>query len=238
MSRTLPSLLILIATFSAMPGFAFAADIPKNEQPESRQERGRVVSGVRPFGQSGTGEGVRAARQMLELMGAKGLAGGSPQQIQGYKRLFHQLDSNGDGKLTKQEYIEDGRYGTKEMRTGIFGASDRDADGTLTEEEYVQNRIITDEAKQIFQKMDENDNRKVTEEEFVQNSMIEDRRIAKELFRKLDTDRNGEVAIIEFLRIWGDLARKASSRIIAERQKELEDTRIGQQPGPPMRGPG
>ncbi len=238
MMRMLPSLLILAATFSATSGAAFAADVPRNEQRERHQEREQVVSGVRPFGRASTGEGRRAARQMLELLGAKGLAGGSPREIEGYNRVFQRLDSNGDGKLTKQEYIEDGRYGTKEMRTGIFGASDRDADGIVTEEEYVQNRIITDEAKQIFQKMDENDNRNVTEEELIENSIVQGRKTAKELFRKLDTDSNGEVGMIEFLRSWGDLARKGASRVIAERQKELGDTRIAQQAGPPMRGPG
>ena len=230
MMRMLPSLLVLTVTFSATPGAAFAAAVLRNEQREGHQERGQVVSGVRPLGLASPGEGGRAARQMLELMGAKGLAGGSPEEIEGYKRVFQRLDSNGDGKLTKQEYIEEGMYGTKQMRTGIFGASDRNADGIVTEEEYVRNRIITDEAKQIFQKMDGNDNRNVTEKELIESSIVQDRKTAKELFRKLDTDSNGEVGMIEFLRSWGDLARKGTSRVIPERQKELGDTRIRQQP--------
>jgi Ca2+-binding EF-hand superfamily protein len=155
-----------------------------------------------------TGQQDLDPQQILKLMGAKGLAAASPNEVEDFKRVFNRLDTDGDRNLTKQEYIQDGVYGTKEMRTGIFRATDRDADGILTEKEYVENRTITDEAKDIFQKMDTDADRNVSEKEFLDNSTIEDQKTAKEVFRRLDTNGNGQAALIEYLRVWGDWARQ------------------------------
>ena len=45
---------------------------------------------------------------------------------------------------------------TPQARAGIFQASDSNGDDVVTEDEYVENRIITDEAKEIFSAMDTN----------------------------------------------------------------------------------
>ncbi len=156
--------------------------------------------------------GTRAARSdrpspVLKMLGAKGAAAFSKEQIQGFKRIFARLDSDGDRKLTRREYVEQGTYLTKESRAGIFRATDRNSDDILTEQEYVENRIITDEAKQIFAKIDADQDRRLTEEEFVANSKVENKQEAREIFKQFDTDGDGAAAMIEYLIVWGNLAR-------------------------------
>jgi hypothetical protein len=49
------------------------------------------------------------------------------------------------------------------MRT-IFRASDSNSDSIVSEAEYIENRIITDEAKAIFEELDANDDGKLIRE--------------------------------------------------------------------------
>ena len=55
------------------------------------------------------------------------------------------------------------------VRKRIFAATDRNGDGIVTEQEYVDNRIITDAAKVLFDKMDSDEDGKLTRQEFSQN---------------------------------------------------------------------
>ena len=64
-----------------------------------------------------------------------------------------------------QEYIENGVHMNRQSRQGIFQASDSNRDGYVSESEYVLNRIITDEAKEIFYKMDTDRDSRLTEKE-------------------------------------------------------------------------
>ncbi len=148
-------------------------------------------------------------QDVLRLMGAKGLQAGTPEQVDGYRRVFHFGDKDGDGKLTKKEYIKEGRYGTPQMRTGIFRAMDRDADDVVTEREYVENRRITDECKEIFFKIDKagDGNGTVSRAEFAEHAPVADRRTSKGIFEKMDTNGDGQVGMIECLRVWGGWAR-------------------------------
>ena len=68
---------------------------------------------------------------------AKSLAAGSPEEITAYKRVFHSLDLDHDGKVTRTEYIEKGRYGSASIRTGIFRATGINADGRIGVIEYL-----------------------------------------------------------------------------------------------------
>ena len=96
---------------------------------------------------------AQEAVQVLCLLGGKGAAGLSPSVITSYRLIFERIDLDGDGYATREEYIEKGRYLTKQSRAGIFRASDRDGDQVVSEKEYVENRIITDEAKEIFERL-------------------------------------------------------------------------------------
>ncbi len=149
-------------------------------------------------------------KEIVILLGARIWDGVSERQIENYRRVFGFGDANKDGKHSKKEYIENGRYMTPQARQGIFNASDANSDGFVTQAEYVENRIITDEAKQIFNEMDADQNGKLTDLEFFKAGKIKDQNLAKEIFLALDTNGNKELIIPEYLRVWGKWARNVS----------------------------
>ena len=108
---------------------------------------------------------------------------------------------------SRKEYVDDGRYMTRRAREGIFRAADFDRDGFVTRAEYVNNRIITDEAKEIFDDMDADGDRRLTVDELVGSGKLRDEALARDVFRALDTDDNGTLVIPEYLRVWGRWAR-------------------------------
>jgi hypothetical protein len=140
-------------------------------------------------------------------LGAKGRAGVTVRQLETYRRIFGFIDANGDGQHSKKEFIEDGRYLTPTARAGIFRASDANSDDIVTVVEYVDNRIITDEAKAIFEDMDTNDDGTLTKKEFLDSGKIKDEDLAKAVFAALDSDGDGETVVPEYLRVWGRWAR-------------------------------
>lgn len=144
------------------------------------------------------------------MLGAKGEAGAQPAKLEEYRRIFGFIDANDDGDLSTKEFVEDGRYMTRQARQGIFRASDANGDGFVSEQEYVINRIITDEAKSILSGMDEDGDGKVTREEFVQNCGLTGD-LSKAVFNEFDTDGNGELVIPEYLRVWGHWARSGNT---------------------------
>jgi len=95
-------------------------------------------------------------------------------------------------------------------RQGIFKASDANNDGFFIQSEYVENRIITDEAKRIFNEMDADQNGKLTDFEFFKVGKIKEQNSAEEIFLALDTNGNKELIIPEYLRVWGKRARHIS----------------------------
>ena len=95
----------------------------------------------------------------------------------------------------------------RQARAGIFLASDANHDATVTEAEYIENRIITDEAKQIFHSMDADGDGRVRRQEMLKHGTINDVNLADAVFTSLDTDANGELVIPEYLRVWGSWAR-------------------------------
>jgi Ca2+-binding EF-hand superfamily protein len=153
--------------------------------------------------------GGRTSQQILTMMGAKGRDGVKDSQVSMYRRIFGFIDANGDGQHSKQEFIDDGRYLTRQARQGIFRASDSNSDEIVSAKEYIDNRIITDEAKAIFEEMDANDDGTLTKKEFVASGKIKGEDLAKAVFESLDSDGNGELAVPEYLRVWGRWARNA-----------------------------
>ncbi len=158
-------------------------------------------------------------KEILLILGQKGLAAGLPEEIRGYERIFRSLDLDHDAKLTKTEFIDKGRYGTRRMREGIFRATDRNGDGYITEREYVDNRIITDEAKRVFASFDQNGDNRVTPEEFVTKVKTPHKEQASLVFKKLDSDADGGLGMIEYLVVLGDWARRATQRSAPLRQE-------------------
>jgi Ca2+-binding EF-hand superfamily protein len=151
--------------------------------------------------------GDHTPQQILALLGAQGPDAVTDRQLASYRRIFGFIDADGDGQHSNKEFVEDGRYLTRQARQGIFRASDSNNDGIVSAEEYIENRIITDEAKAIFEMMDADDDGKLTRKEFVASGKIKDEDLAKAVFEALDSDDNGELVVPEYLRVWGRWAR-------------------------------
>ena len=151
-------------------------------------------------------EGISIS-EILQLFGAKGRHGVTERELANYRRVFGFTDTDKDGRHSKKEYIDDGAYLTPQSRQGIFQASDTNSDGYVSEAEYVENRFITDEAKLIFNEMDANCNNRLTTKEFLASGKLKDEKLAKGVFKALDTNGDGELVIPEYLRVWGRWAR-------------------------------
>ena len=145
--------------------------------------------------------------KILVHFGYRGAQGVPQDQIEGYKRVFGLIDRDGNKKLSVKEYVDDGRYMDRQARAGIFLASDANHDATVTEAEYIENRIITDEAKQIFHSMDADGDGRVRRQEMLKHGTINDVNLADAVFTLLDADANGELVIPEYLRVWGSWVR-------------------------------
>ncbi len=151
--------------------------------------------------------GDHTPRQVLSMMGAKGKDAVTERQLSMYRRIFGFTDTNDDGQLSKKEFIDDGRYLTRQARQGIFRASDSNDNGVVSEAEYIENRIITDEAKAIFEEIDDNDDGRLTEKELIASGKLKDQNLARTVFATLDSNGNGELDVPEYLRVWGRWAR-------------------------------
>ncbi|MEO2018759.1 MAG: sialate O-acetylesterase [Fuerstiella sp.] len=151
--------------------------------------------------------GGHTPQQVLTMLGAKGRDAVTERQLSTYRRIFGFGDANGDGQHSRKEFVEDGRYLTRQARQGIFQASDSNGDGIVSAAEYIDNRIITDEAKAILNRMDTNDDGTLSLNEFVAGGRINDRDLAKTIYAALDSDGDGELVVPEYLRVWGRWAR-------------------------------
>ena len=172
--------------------------------------------------------GVSVA-DVLQRLGAKLEQGTSRNTLDGYANQFDRTDPNRDGKHTRAEYVDGGRYLTPQARSGIFRAADGNGDGVVTRSEYILNRIITDEAKEIVQGMDDNDDGVVERSEFVQHAekRLSDRKLAVQVFSALDFNDDGAIRTSEYLRVWGQWARSGratAEKRVASRQAGLGDT--------------
>jgi len=98
--------------------------------------------------------GGKSIEYILERLGARMEHDLSFEQHQRYVQHFDFVDTDHNGRLTVQEFVENGTYRTPQARQGIFRASDENGDGTVTMDEYVINRVITDEAKSLLNAME------------------------------------------------------------------------------------
>jgi len=144
---------------------------------------------------------------ILKKLGAEMEQGTTHQQLDSYSRSFDRIDRNHDGRHSKVEYVDNGRYLTLPARAGIFNAADNDKDGFVTKAEYVLNRIITDEAKLIVQAMDEDQDGAVQRNEFIKNVMMDNKELAEQVFEALDVNDDDKLSTPEYLRVWGQWAR-------------------------------
>lgn len=144
--------------------------------------------------------------EILVALGARGREGRSPEQLDAYRQTFGFLDADASGEMTAEEYDANSIFPNPTSARGVFAATDRDSNGTVTIDEYVENRIITDEAKEIFFALDTDGDGRVTWIEFGEGSSFEGGQRST-VFRRFDTSMDRVIGQVEFLRVWGDWAR-------------------------------
>ncbi len=156
------------------------------------------------------GDGARSGSlstgEILAALGAQGRASRSPEQLAAYRQTFGFLDSDGNGGVTLEEYVENSIFPDPTAARGVFAATDRDGSGMVSIEEYVENRIITDEAKEIFAAMDVNGDGRIILSEFAEGSPFEGDQLFN-VFQRFDTSMDGAIGQVELLRVWGNWAR-------------------------------
>ncbi len=214
----------MTAVLSLATATGLVADEPMKKPGPSAKPQSRYPAGeVRVAG--------RAAGEILKMLGAKRVTGATDAQLRSYTSAFGGVDRDGDGRHSKKEYIENGRYMTLQARRGIFAAADNNADGFVTRVEYVLNRIITDEAKAILERSDGDNNGQVTRAEFVTGSAIADKVLAGAVYDALDASGDGVITPPEYLRVWGRWARpnyEAQEQALARRLTALGQGSNGQ----------
>ena len=111
----------MTAVLSLATATGLVADEPMKKPGPSAKPQSRYPAGeVRVAG--------RAAGEILKMLGAKRVTGATDAQLRSYTSAFGGVDRDGDGRHSKKEYIENGRYMTLQARRGIFAAADNNAD--------------------------------------------------------------------------------------------------------------
>ena len=144
---------------------------------------------------------------ILKHLGSQGRDAGTEAQVAAYGQHFNIIDLDRDGRLSREEYVDKGRYLNPQSRAGIFRASDSDANGFISRDEYVVNRRITDEAKAIMAEIDVDRDGQVSRGELLFLSGIPDKSVAIAIFEQLDANGDGSTFTPEYLRVWGAWAR-------------------------------
>ena len=138
---------------------------------------------------------------LMHRLGAKFEKGTTVEELDQYANHFDRTDPNRDGKHTKAEYVDGGRYMAPQARAGIFNAADENHDGVVTRSEYVLNRIIADQVKAVIPTMDTNRNGTVQESEFLAHSSkrFGYPQLATDFFPRLDRNQDGAIPIPEYV---------------------------------------
>jgi len=114
------------------------------------------------------------------------------------KETMHKMDANGDGMLSKDEWMG--------FQTRMFDALDKDKSGSLDETEFTgpfnENLAFATAAyahglmtKDMFLKIDTNGDGKISREEFLAYH--------RKIFDMLDKQKKGMVGLVDFIRPGG-----------------------------------
>ena len=163
-------------------------------------------------------EGMTAI-EVMQILGARGEDSFTTQEIRGMSRPFKFSDINGDGYLSEDEYVGASKHFRKNPRgaRGFLRASDNNRDGKVSHEEYIQNRIITDEAKDIYRKIIPGTDWEsipvfrwtIEKEAFLSSPYFQERKQLNDIFMVMDRDANGHLSLPEYLMTYGKWARQA-----------------------------
>jgi len=171
------------------------------------------------------------AHEVMLIFGVKGEDSFTTQEIRGMGRPFKYSDINGDGYLSEDEYVGASKHFRKNPRgaRGFLRASDNNRDGKVTHEEYIQNRIITDEAKDIFRKIIPGTDWKsipvfrwsIGKEAFLRSPYFQERKHLNDIFMAMDHDANGQLSLPEYLMTYGKWARQALPQELLDGDKNI-----------------
>ena len=159
------------------------------------------------------------AFEVMQIFGARGEDSFTKKEISELSKPFKYLDQNSDGYLTQGEYLGNSKHFRKNSRgaRGFFRASDNNRDGKVSHEEYIQNRIITDEAKEIYKKIIPQTDLEnipvfrwsIEKDAFLTSPYLYDHPKLNLIFVAMDQDADGHLSLPEYLMIYGRWARKA-----------------------------
>ena len=171
-------------------------------------------------------EGMTAI-EVMQILGARV----TTQEIRGMSRSFKFSDINGDGYLSEDEYVGASKHFRKNPRgaRGFLRASDNNRDGKVSHEEYIQNRIITDEAKDIYRKIIPGTDWEsipvfrwtIEKEAFLSSPYFQERKQLNDIFMVMDRDANGHLSLPEYLMIYGKWARQALPKGLLDGDKNF-----------------
>ena len=169
------------------------------------------------------------AFEVMQIFGTRGEESFTTQEISGMSRPFKYSDLNSDGYLTEDEYVGASKHFRKNSRgaRGFLRASDNNRDGKVSHEEYIQNRIITDEAKDIYRKIiPETDwesipvfRWSIEKDAFLSSPYFHERAKLNEIFIAMDRNADGHLSLPEYLMIYGKWARQALPEEIIDGDK-------------------
>merc|ERR1719312_1020360 len=155
------------------------------------------------------------------------------------KELFHQLDLDGDGSLSKQEFNESSkRFSPREIEA-IFALGDINDDGAIDLEEFIgvmypsaatvagrlrgQYTDIND-VKKAFAKIDQNGDGKVSKEEVSSTNIFNNQEIAA-LFTLGDSNNDGEIDLEEFIGVLYPVVASALTKMTKD-VRNVDDARF------------
>ena len=175
-------------------------------------------------------EGMTAI-EVMQILGARGEDSFTTQEISGMSRPFKYSDLNSDGYLTEEEYVGASKHFRKNPRgaRGFLRASDNNRDGKVSHEEYIQNRIITDEAKDIYRKIIPGTDWEsipvfrwtIEKEAFLSSPYFQERKQLNDIFMVMDRDANGHLSLPEYLMTYGKWARQALPKGLLDGDKNF-----------------
>ena len=167
--------------------------------------------------------------EVMHAFRAQGENAFSADRISGFKRPFDLTDTDDDGFLTAEEYVNNSAHfsGNAAGARGFMHVSDNDGDGHVSLAEYVRNRIITDEAKEIYTLIDPATDWQaisafqwtMSRDAFVNSDYLSDPAFAKRLFDFMDTDGDGRLRLPEYLMAYGPWARAGLPPELLDGQK-------------------
>ena len=173
-------------------------------------------------------EGMTAI-EVMQILGARGEDSFTTQEIRGMSRPFKFSDINGDGYLSEDEYVGASKHFRKNPRgaRGFLRASDNNRDGKVSHEEYIQNRIITDEAKDIYRKIIPGTDWEsipvfrwtIEKDSFLSSPYFQERKQLNDIFMVMDRDANGHLSLPEYLMTYVKWARQALPEEIIDGDK-------------------